>query len=471
MAAKRSPILGYNHNVRYRGVIFHVQTEDSGIHNPHVFTHLFHGGIILSTRKLVYDADSAEEAVKSLMQAQHKAALKELKNGRFDAKIDQLLVGIEGLLPPGAGDEGPLRAETVDDLSQSTAVPDPASRPTERLSTESTIATMAASPAGLAAGTVPGGRVGEPRMVTQPRVTGSALPPIPPRTATPARAMPPPVPGTVRAAGTESETDTERVSRKREVSDAFQAIVVPDQDLADAGLLDEQEPAQVHSPAPASAALPPGAAPTRPGSYAQHRRRDTGAIAIPEGVADEGSGAVTSATATGTTAAPRAHRPSEAGESAPRPRTPTPSSGPARVTPARTVMPSGRVPMPPAAAPRTHPASQPPPATARTVTQPSRMQPPSAPPTAARPGGVPPGGRARAPTAGNVVLSRPAVIIGAPTKMVGSSPPTARGTQSQTRVRKAREDSESGMFGQDLISEKSLDEVILAYLSEDAGEE
>jgi hypothetical protein len=469
VAAKRSPILGYNHNVRYRGVIFHVQTEDSGIHNPHVFTHLFHGGIILSTRKLVYDADAAEEAVKSLMQAQHKAALKELKNGRFDAKIDQLLVGIEGLLPRGHADEGSGRAETVDDLSQPTAVPDPASRPTERLSAESTIATIAASSAGLAAGTVPGGRVGEPRMVTQPRVASSALPPIPPRTATPSRAIPPPVPGTVRAAGTESETDTERVSRKREVSDAFQAIVVPDQDLADAGLLDELEPAQVHSPAPASAALPPGAAPTRPGSYAQHRRRDTGAIGIPEGLEDEGAGAVASATA-----APRAHRPSEAGEAAPRPRTPTPSSGPARVTPARTVMPSGRVPVqPPPVAARPHPASQPPPATARTVTQPARMQPPSAPPMSQRPGGVPPGGRTRAPTAGNVVLSRPAVIIGAPTKMVGSAPPmpSARGTQSQTRVRKAREDSESGMFGQDLISEKSLDEVILAYLSEDAGEE
>jgi hypothetical protein len=35
----------------------------------------------------------------------------------------------------------------------------------------------------------------------------------------------------------------------------------------------------------------------------------------------------------------------------------------------------------------------------------------------------------------------------------------------------AREDSESGLFGQDLISEKSLDEVILAYLSEDPAEE
>ena len=58
-------------------------------------------------------------------------------------------------------------------------------------------------------------------------------------------------------------------------------------------------------------------------------------------------------------------------------------------------------------------------------------------------------------------MSRPAVIVGAPQK---PSAPT-----QQTRVRKAREDEGRG-FGQGLISEKSLDEVILAYLSEDADE-
>ena len=46
---KRSPILGYNHNVRYRGLVFHVQTEDSGVLSPHLFTHLFHHGVIVST--------------------------------------------------------------------------------------------------------------------------------------------------------------------------------------------------------------------------------------------------------------------------------------------------------------------------------------------------------------------------------------------------------------------------------------
>ena len=114
--AKRSPILGYNHNVRYRGLIFHVQTEDSGLLSPHLFTHLFHGGVILSTRKLVYDAGAAEDAIKGLMQAQHKVVLKDLKGGKFDDKIDQYLGGTPGLLPRGeaggaAADEdaGPSR--------------------------------------------------------------------------------------------------------------------------------------------------------------------------------------------------------------------------------------------------------------------------------------------------------------------------------------------------------------------------
>jgi hypothetical protein len=56
-------------------------------------------------------------------------------------------------------------------------------------------------------------------------------------------------------------------------------------------------------------------------------------------------------------------------------------------------------------------------------------------------------------------MTRPAVIVGAPAKTSGTIP----------RIRKAREDEGRG-FGQGLISEKSLDEVILAYLSEDADD-
>ena len=38
---------GFNTNIRHRGVLFHVQSEDSGRDPPHIITHLFHGGNIL----------------------------------------------------------------------------------------------------------------------------------------------------------------------------------------------------------------------------------------------------------------------------------------------------------------------------------------------------------------------------------------------------------------------------------------
>ncbi len=83
----RSPLLGYNHNVKYRGRIFHIQTEDSGPANPHLFTHLFFEGTILASKRHVYDATSPDELVRTLMQGQHKALLKELKGAVHDVRI------------------------------------------------------------------------------------------------------------------------------------------------------------------------------------------------------------------------------------------------------------------------------------------------------------------------------------------------------------------------------------------------
>jgi hypothetical protein len=83
----RSPVLGYNHNVRYAGRLWHVQTEDSGINNPHIFTHLFHEGTILATKRVDYDPSSEVSVVQKLMQAQHKAMLRDVKAGAFDDKI------------------------------------------------------------------------------------------------------------------------------------------------------------------------------------------------------------------------------------------------------------------------------------------------------------------------------------------------------------------------------------------------
>src|SRR3954466_631602 len=85
----RSPVLGYNHNVRYAGRLWHVQTEDSGVSNPHIFPPLFYEGTILATKRVDYDPTSEVGVVQKLMQAQHKAMLRDLKQGAFDDKISR----------------------------------------------------------------------------------------------------------------------------------------------------------------------------------------------------------------------------------------------------------------------------------------------------------------------------------------------------------------------------------------------
>ncbi len=103
----RSPVLGYNHNVRYAARLWHVQTEDSGVQAPHIFTHLFCDGTILASKKCDYDASMEVSGVQRLMQSQHKLMLKELKGGSFDKKIEQYFGPIQkGVVATEVDDSG-----------------------------------------------------------------------------------------------------------------------------------------------------------------------------------------------------------------------------------------------------------------------------------------------------------------------------------------------------------------------------
>jgi len=79
---------GYNHNVNYKGTVFHIQTEDSGTENPHVITLLYIKGNIVARKKQTYadivKHEKMEDVVRELMQEMHKAMLRDLKNGAFD---------------------------------------------------------------------------------------------------------------------------------------------------------------------------------------------------------------------------------------------------------------------------------------------------------------------------------------------------------------------------------------------------
>ena len=573
---KRSPILGYNHNVRYRGLVFHVQSEDSGVSTPHLFTHLFHHGVIVSTRKLVYDAGSAEESIKSLMQAQHKAVLKDLRRGHFDDKIDSYLGGTPGLLPRGAVDdteavavpseiELPPSRGTIEDVAVGVATeqvlpimfdevsapvlivertpapptaravtPPPIPRlPTaDRLSAQiaasratlpsvdTTIKTEAPSFAAQAAAVASASASATLNMAAASSGELDLSPEIEiqleldendeaisvPRRGTRDTEMNVTYPDETRPTlgldghgvpGTGSAADWQRGSiddysrptlgmvneeakRAASISDgipgairASSPTILPPTVPADARRLDnrpstinaatlpparpiarpparpalsqpqvvsrpvtsddrnrrESEAVEVYSPAPASAELPPG---ERPGQYAQHKKVST---KIPiDGFKDVTPGGVVGKDAkhdrSGGVAIPAGlGRPHRTGGTAPSPNKPSVTTPPLG---GATHGQTGRM---------TEPLRS------RSLTPP-RVAPISP-------------SSSRAPTGGSgVVMTRPAVIVGAP-----ASPNTG----TIPRIRKAREDEGRG-FGQGLISEKSLDEVILAYLSEDADE-
>ena len=83
-------VLGFNHNIQYKGEIFHIQTEDSGVETPHIITLLYRGGTIISSKKTSYadiiKVDNLEKVVEDLMKDQHKEMLRRLKSGEFDKK-------------------------------------------------------------------------------------------------------------------------------------------------------------------------------------------------------------------------------------------------------------------------------------------------------------------------------------------------------------------------------------------------
>ncbi len=80
-------ITGFNTDVKFRGLVYHVQTEDKGKVNPLIETLIYKGGEILASRRLPYaelirDTDT-EAAIGRLMEEQHKAMILEVKRGKF----------------------------------------------------------------------------------------------------------------------------------------------------------------------------------------------------------------------------------------------------------------------------------------------------------------------------------------------------------------------------------------------------
>ncbi len=87
-------ITGFNTDVKYKGVVFHVQTEDKGLENPVIESLTYKGGEILGSRRLPYSEMKEngfdEKAIIKLMEDQHQTMIQEIRQGRFDESTDIL---------------------------------------------------------------------------------------------------------------------------------------------------------------------------------------------------------------------------------------------------------------------------------------------------------------------------------------------------------------------------------------------
>jgi hypothetical protein len=508
----RSPVLGYNHNVRYANRLWHVQTEDSGVQNPHIFTHLFHNGTILATKRLDYDPAAEVSAVQKLMQAQHKAMLRELKAGAYDEKIAKYFG--EPVVRDASADEsgeisGPVMAAapaapapaaappappldddgTVFDPYVPTAMREERAARGERVTSDH----VAAAPSSAAAGptatpvvsdtaiepmgsaptllAVTGASTGEEgarfrdTLSTPPPVSTTnrppATPPTAPRVPTPAGGVRARVPTPVGSAAPQGPTPPANAKPSSALPPARAGSSPPD--ATPPALTPRPPPLPGGRPSP-----PSGATPVRPPSQPQPPVAPPARPSTQPQLARPPSQPSVSAPTT----QPQISRPSQPSSSRPpsQPGAPRPPSQP-------------QLARPPVAG-----TTRPAPGRPAVGTPPRPGVPPSTvPATGVRPGQPAQGGgigeRRRSPsqpsfskpTAEGVVVARPAVIIGgessrAPAARTTSTTSQARWSGDPPPLDPGARPSSDNIFGGDLISEKSLDEVILAYLSEDLNE-
>ena len=91
-------LTGYNTDIDFDGVTYHVQTEDRGGGNPLIESLVYVGGEILAARRTEYrnllDVGAEKGSIQSLMEHQHRAIVEAIKNGRI-AVLTEPQVGAE----------------------------------------------------------------------------------------------------------------------------------------------------------------------------------------------------------------------------------------------------------------------------------------------------------------------------------------------------------------------------------------
>ena len=91
--AFRRAQVGFNDNLKHKGRVYHIQTEDSGVDKPQILTHLFaDGGRVLKSYKRTYEQEleraDLDVYVRALMKAQQMEMASALREGKLDGVIE-----------------------------------------------------------------------------------------------------------------------------------------------------------------------------------------------------------------------------------------------------------------------------------------------------------------------------------------------------------------------------------------------
>lgn len=80
-------VTGFNTDVKYQGVVYHVQTEDKGPQTPMILTLIYKGGEILGSLRLMYadllKGEDDEKQIAQMMEDQHKAVMADVRKGKY----------------------------------------------------------------------------------------------------------------------------------------------------------------------------------------------------------------------------------------------------------------------------------------------------------------------------------------------------------------------------------------------------
>ncbi len=81
-------LTGYNTDIKFRGTVYHVQTEDKGSDNPVIETLLYVGGQILDSKRTNYTDLSGDnynpKNVEKLLEEQHRGMIRKIRAGFYE---------------------------------------------------------------------------------------------------------------------------------------------------------------------------------------------------------------------------------------------------------------------------------------------------------------------------------------------------------------------------------------------------